>query len=338
MTLVGFDVVLGMDWLAMNQARILCSDKAIEIRTPNSKIIRIVGDKEAGKVGIILKIKASHCLGKGCLAFMDFVTKEPEPKKLEEVPVVSGFKDVFPDELPGISPDREVEFKIDLVPGTSPIAKSPYRLAPTEMKELKKQLDELLEKGFIRPKTGDNQLSGPEIVQRTTDQVIQIRERLKAARDRKKSYADVRRKLLEFQIGDKVLLKVSPWKGVVQFGKKGKLSPRFVGPLKILERIGPAAYRLELPEEMKGIHDVFHVLNLRKCPADETLAMPLKDVEINEKLKFLEQPIQIEDSMIKILKRKRLKLVKARWDSRRGPEYTWELESEMKKKYPYLFQ
>ncbi|XP_076930035.1 uncharacterized protein LOC143594660 [Bidens hawaiensis] len=151
MTLAGFDVVLGMDWLSSNQARILCNDKTIEIRAPNNKIIRIVGDKEAGKVGIISKIKASHCLGKGCLAFMAFITKESESKKLEEVPVVSEFKDVFPDELPGIPPDRKGEFKIDLVPGTSPIVKSPYRLVPTGMKELRKQLDELLEKGFIRP-------------------------------------------------------------------------------------------------------------------------------------------------------------------------------------------
>ncbi|XP_076936602.1 uncharacterized protein LOC143603786 [Bidens hawaiensis] len=151
MTLAGFDVVLGMDWLSINQARILCNDKAIEIRAPNNKIVRIVGDNEAGKVGIISKIKASHCLGKGCLSFMAFITKAPEPRKIEEVPVVSEFKDVFPDEMTGIPPDREVEFKIDLVPGTSPIAKSPYRLAPTKMKELKKHLDELLEKGFIRP-------------------------------------------------------------------------------------------------------------------------------------------------------------------------------------------
>ncbi|XP_076940983.1 uncharacterized protein LOC143610370 [Bidens hawaiensis] len=140
-----------MDWLAANQARILCDEKAIEILTPNNKMLRIAGDKDSGKIGIISKIKASHCLGKGCLAFMAYVTKEPEPKKLDEVPIVTEFKDVFPNELLGIPPDREVEFRIDLVPGTAPIAKSPYRLAPTEMKELKKQLDELLEKGFIRP-------------------------------------------------------------------------------------------------------------------------------------------------------------------------------------------
>ncbi|XP_076954438.1 uncharacterized protein LOC143628854 [Bidens hawaiensis] len=146
MELAGFDVILGMDWLAANQARILCNEKAIDLLTPNKKIIQIAGDKEAGRIGIISKIKASHCLGKGCLAFMAYVTKEPEPKKLDEVPIVSEFKDVFLDELPGI---REVEFRIDLIPVTAPIAKSPNRQAPTEMKELKKQLDELLKKGFI---------------------------------------------------------------------------------------------------------------------------------------------------------------------------------------------
>ncbi|XP_076907643.1 uncharacterized protein LOC143564168 [Bidens hawaiensis] len=127
MELAGFDVIIGMDWLAVNQARILCNQKAIEILTPNRKIIRIAGDKDSGRIGIISKIKASHCLGKGCLAFMAYVSKEPEFKKIEEVTIVSEFKDVFFDELPGIPPDREVEFKIALVPGTAPIAKSPYR-------------------------------------------------------------------------------------------------------------------------------------------------------------------------------------------------------------------
>ncbi|XP_076923095.1 uncharacterized protein LOC143585118 [Bidens hawaiensis] len=342
MELAGFDVILGMDWLAANQARILCDEKAIEILTPNRKIFRIAGDKDSGRIEIISKIKARHCFGKGCLAFMAYVIKEPESKKIEEVPIVSEFKDVFPDELPGIPPDREVEFKIDLVPGTVPIARSPYRLAPIEMKELKNyhtSIQMVPYEALYRRKCrtpvcwyeiGDNQLSGPKIVQRTTNQVIQIRERLKAARDRQKSYAGVRRKPLEFKEGDKVLLKVSPWKGVVCFGKKGKLSRHFVGPFKIVERIGPVAYRLELPEEMQGIHDLFHISNLQKCLADETLAMPLKDVQVNEKLKFVEEPIQIEDSQTKFLKRKRGKLVKVRWNSRKGLEFTWELESEMK--------
>ncbi|KAF5798016.1 putative nucleotidyltransferase, Ribonuclease H [Helianthus annuus] len=185
---------------------------------------------------------------------------------------------------------------------------------------------------------GEKQLSGPEIVQETTDKIIQVKERLKTARDRQKSYADNRRKPLEFQVGDKVLLKVSPWKGVVRFIKRGKLSPRYIGPFKILKGIGPVAYQLQLPEEMAGIHDVFHVSNLKKCLADESLVVPLKDIEVNEQLKFVEKPLQIEDRKVKNLKHKRLVLVKVKWDSKRGPEYTWELESEMQKKYPHLFQ
>ncbi|KAJ0538417.1 putative nucleotidyltransferase, Ribonuclease H [Helianthus annuus] len=185
---------------------------------------------------------------------------------------------------------------------------------------------------------GESQLSGPEIVQETTDKITQIKERLKTARDRQKSYADNRRKPLEFQIGDKVLLKVSPWKGVVRFGKKGKLSPRYVGPFPVIQRIGPVAYRLQLPEELAGVHDVFHVSNLKKCLLDESLVVPLQDIEVNKKLKFIEKPLQIEDRKVKFLKHKRLVLVKVKWNSKRGPEYTWELESEMKNKYPHLFQ
>ncbi|XP_076893089.1 uncharacterized protein LOC143545013 [Bidens hawaiensis] len=147
----GFDIVLVMDWLSDNQARILCDKKAIEICT-NGKTIQIAGDKDAGHVSLISMIKANNCLRKGCLAFMVYVTEGPKEKKLEDVPIVLEFSDVFPEELPGIPPERDVEFRIDLVPGTAPIAKSPYRLAPTEMKELKNQLDKLLEIGFIRPR------------------------------------------------------------------------------------------------------------------------------------------------------------------------------------------
>ena len=136
-------------------------------------------------------------------------------------------------------------------------------------------------------KVRESQLSGPKIVQETTGKIIQIRERLKAARNRQKSYANKRRKPLEFNVNDKVLLKVSLWKGVVWFGKKGKLSPRFFGPFKILRWVGPVAYQLELADEMTGVHDVFHVSNLHKCLADESLAMPLQDVKVNEKLKFI---------------------------------------------------
>ncbi|GJW77429.1 hypothetical protein Tco_0139111 [Tanacetum coccineum] len=162
-----------------------------------------------------------------------------------------------------------------------------------------------------------------------TEMIVQIKNRLLAARSRQKSYADVRRKPLEFEVGDKVMLKVSPWKGVVRFGKRGKLSPRYIGPFKILSRVGPVAYKLELPRELQGIHNTFHVSNLKKCLSDEELIIPLDEVRIDEKLHFIEEPIEIMDREVKQLKQSRIPIVKVRWNSSRGPEYTWEREDQM---------
>ncbi|KAD6453180.1 hypothetical protein E3N88_07885 [Mikania micrantha] len=184
---------------------------------------------------------------------------------------------------------------------------------------------------------GESQITGPEIIQETTDKIAQIKDRIKSARDRQKSYADNRRKPLEFAIGDKVMLKVSPWKGVVRFGKKGKLAPRYVGPFEILDRIGPVAYKLQLPQELGGVHDTFHVSNLKKCLSDETLIIPLDEVRLDDKLHFIEEPIEVMDRDVKTLKRSRIPIVKVRWNSKRGPEFTWEREDHMKKKYPQLF-
>ncbi|GJT16644.1 reverse transcriptase domain-containing protein [Tanacetum coccineum] len=184
---------------------------------------------------------------------------------------------------------------------------------------------------------GEGSLIGPELVQETTDKVVAIKERLQAARDRQKSYADNRRKPLEFEVGDRVMLKVSPWKGVVRFGKKGKLAPRYVGPFEILERIGPVAYRLRLPEELSGVHDTFHVSTLKKCLADASLHVPLNEIKVDKTLRFIEEPVEILDREIKSLKRSKISLVKVRWDSKRGPEFTWEREDFMKSKYPQLF-
>ncbi|KAD3336759.1 hypothetical protein E3N88_32278 [Mikania micrantha] len=153
---------------------------------------------------------------------------------------------------------------------------------------------------------GESQIIGPEFIQETTDKIALIQERIKAARDRQKSYADNRRRPLEFQAGDRVMLKVSPWKGIFRFGKRGKLSPRFVGPFKILERIGSVAYRLELPLELSNIHDVFHVSNLKKCLTDESLIVPLEEIHIDEKLQFSEEPVEIMDRETKVLKRSRI--------------------------------
>ncbi|GKE33752.1 hypothetical protein Tco_1453074 [Tanacetum coccineum] len=160
---------------------------------------------------------------------------------------------------------------------------------------------------------------------------------MQAARDRQKSYADLKRKPMEFQVGDKVMLKVSPWKGVVRFGKRGKLNPRYVGPFKVIERVGEVAYKLELPEELSRVHNTFHVSNLKKCHADEPLAVPLDGLNLDDKLHFVEEPVEIVGREVKRLKRSRIPLVKVRWNSKRGPEFTWEREDQFKKKYPHLF-
>nr|GEW33512.1 putative reverse transcriptase domain-containing protein [Tanacetum cinerariifolium] len=165
----------------------------------------------------------------------------------------------------------------------------------------------------------------------------EIKYRLKAAGERLKSYADKKRKPLEFSMGDYVLLEVSPWKGVVRFGKKGKLAPRFFGPFDITGRIGLVASRLRLPELLNGVHDTFHVSNLKKCLADPTLQVPLDEIQVDAKLNFVEEPMEILEREFTKLKRSRIAIVKVRKNSKRGPEFTWKREDQMKLKYPHLF-
>ncbi|GJS82246.1 putative reverse transcriptase domain-containing protein [Tanacetum coccineum] len=166
---------------------------------------------------------------------------------------------------------------------------------------------------------------------------VQIRQRLQVARDRQRSYANIRRKPLEFQVGDRVMLKVSPHKGVIRFRKRGKLNPRYIGPFKILERIGLVAYKLELPEELSNVYSTFHVSNLKKCLFDESLVIPIKELRLDDKLNFVEEPVEIMDREVKQLKQSRIPIVKVRWNSKRGPEFTWEREDQIRAKYPHLF-
>nr|GFC27765.1 putative reverse transcriptase domain-containing protein [Tanacetum cinerariifolium] len=133
------------------------------------------------------------------------------------------------------------------------------------------------------------------------------------------------------------MLKVSPWKGVIRFGKRGKLNPRYIGPFKILAKVGTVAYRLEFPEQLSKFRSTFHVSKLKKCMADEPLAIPLDEIQIDDKLNFIEEPIEIMDREVKRLKHSRIPIVKVRWNSKRGPEFTWEREDQMQKKYPHLF-
>nr|GFD39891.1 putative reverse transcriptase domain-containing protein [Tanacetum cinerariifolium] len=135
---------------------------------------------------------------------------------------------------------------------------------------------------------------------------------MQAAHDRQKSYADLKREPTEFQVGDKAMLKVSPWKGVIRFGKRGKLNPRYVGPFKVLGVIGKVAYKLDLPEELSRVHNTFYVSNLKKCHADEPLAVPLDGLHLDDKLRFVEETVEIVDHEVKQLNRIRIPLVKVR--------------------------
>ncbi|GKC26749.1 putative reverse transcriptase domain-containing protein [Tanacetum coccineum] len=399
--------------------------------------------------------------------------KKSDDKRLEDIPVVREFSEVFPKDLPGLPLVHQVEFQIDLIPGAAPVARVPYRLAPLEIKEklyakfskcdfwisivqflghlidsqglhvdpakieavknwaspttpteirqflglagyywrfiegfskIAKYLTDLTQKNkkytwgedqesafqlikqklceapilalpegnddFVvycdashsksspypligkelnrdnvvgcriardydreicyhlersnveadalsgrtnqitsespvcRAEVGDVQLTGPEIIHETTKKIVQIRQRLQAARDRQRSYANVRQKPLEFQVGDHVMLKV----------------------------VGPVAYTLELPEELSNVHNTFHVSNLKKCLSDESLIIPMKELRLDDKLNFVEEPIEIMDREVKQLRQSRIPIVKVRWNSKRGPEFIWEREDQISAK------
>ncbi|GJV79501.1 putative reverse transcriptase domain-containing protein [Tanacetum coccineum] len=155
---------------------------------------------------------------------------------------------------------------------------------------------------------GQVQLPGPEIVQETTEKVIQIKQRIQVARDQQKNYADLKRKPMEFQVGDRVMLKV-----------------------------GSVAYKLELPQDLSRVHNTFHVSNLKKCYSDEPLVVPLEGLHVDDKLRFVEEPVEIMDREVKRLKQSHIPVVKVRWNSRRGHEFKWEREDQFQKKYPHLF-
>nr|GFA93017.1 putative reverse transcriptase domain, ribonuclease H-like domain, aspartic peptidase domain protein [Tanacetum cinerariifolium] len=161
-------------------------------------------------------------------------------------------------------------------------------------------------------KVGESQLTSPELIQETTEKIVLIKQRMQAAQDRQKNYADRKRKPMEFEIGDRVMLKV-------------------------LAKVGKVAYKLELPQELSRVHHTFHVSNLKNSYSNEPLVMPLEGVHIDDTLQFVEEPVEIMEREIKRLKRSRIPLVKVRWNSRRGPELTWEREDSFKKKYPHLF-
>ncbi|GJZ91597.1 putative reverse transcriptase domain-containing protein [Tanacetum coccineum] len=400
-----FDVLVGMDRLSNRKFGIVCHGKVVRMPLKGDEILRVHGERTQGVVKTLMNTK----------------------------------------------------FRVDLVPGATPVAKSPYRLAPLEMQELSEQLQELQDeelellrkeklyegseelgstydtiRDMIILRIGsvkDMILATPsetskvenvpvemlsdlnqQMEKRADDgctlwiklyskyeyetryhlgkanvviEALRGKERVKSRRVRAMAmtiqyrvrgmtlaaqseafkqenvraerlhgspvlWAEIGESSLirpelvkettdKFEVGDRVLLKVSPWKVVIQFGKRGKLAPRHVGPFEILEGIGLVAYRLRLPEELSSVHNIFHVSNLKKCLADASLHVPLNEIKVDKTLRFVEEPEEIMDREIKKLKRSKIALVKVCWNSKHGSEFTWEREDHMKSEYPQLF-
>ena len=184
---------------------------------------------------------------------------------------------------------------------------------------------------------GERRLIGLEIVQDTTEKVNMIRERLKITKDRHKSYVGNRRRDRKFEMGDQVFLRVSPWKGILRFGKHGKLSPRYIGPYVIVDKVGEVAYRLRLLSELANIHDVFHVSMLRKYIANPSHILMEQPIQLKENLTYEEHPVEILDRRDQVLRNKVISLVKVLWRSHTVEESTWEQEAQMRHQYPHLF-
>ena len=185
---------------------------------------------------------------------------------------------------------------------------------------------------------GESSITGPDLIRDTSEKVSLIRQHLLTAQSRQKSYADIRRRPLEFEVGDHVFLKVMPKRGVVRFGKRGKLSSRLIGPFEILKRVGAVAYQLALPPNMSGVYEVFHVSMLRKYTPDLAHVMDWGQIEVDTDETFDEGPVCILDSYDQVLRRKTVRLVRVLWRHYGVEKSTWECEDTMRATYPFLFR
>ncbi|WMV18340.1 hypothetical protein MTR67_011725 [Solanum verrucosum] len=338
-----FDIILGMTWLSLYYVVLNYNTKFVTLEILGREKLEWEGVYKPKQAKIISSIQARKLIEQACLAYLaDIRDAEIEAPSIESILVVSEFREVFPNDLPSMPPDRDIYFCIDLEPSTCPISISPYRMAPAELRKLKAQIQELLDKGFIRtsaspwgapvffvkkkdgasvvskidlrsdyhqlkikpedmPKTafrtryGHYEFLVMSFVKDAQDKVRSIQAKLLAAQSRQKKYADYKVRDMAFQIGENVLLKVSPMKGVMRFGKKGKLSPRYIGPFEVLECVGPVAYRLTLPSNLSRVHPIFHVSMLKRYHGDGNYIIKWDSIVLYKDLQYEEEPIAILD-------------------------------------------
>jgi hypothetical protein len=185
--------------------------------------------------------------------------------------------------------------------------------------------------------TGEQKVFGPGILQEAKKQVRMVRENLRDAQSRQKSYADHKRRELSFEVGDFVYLKVSPMRGLHSFKVRGKLAPRFIGPFKILEKRGEVAYQLELLPQLSDVHDVFHVSQLKKCLRVPEEQMPMEELDAKEDLSYQEYPVKILETSKRVMRNKRIKMCKMHWSHHTDEGPTWKREEELKAEFQVSF-
>nr|GEV68233.1 reverse transcriptase domain-containing protein [Tanacetum cinerariifolium] len=292
---------------------IVCDEKLVQIPYGNETLTFCGNECNNGResrLTVISGSKAQEYMAKGWQIFLTQISAKKEEdksegKQLKDVPVVRDYPEFFPKDLMSLPPARPVEFQIDLIPGATPVARAPYRLAPSEMKELEIRLSSAESARTRRSKNG---------IQNSNEK--EHKEHLKV--------------ILEFIKKEELYAKFSKcefWIPKVQF----------LGHVIDSRGIHVDQAKIESIKELSRVHHTFHVSNLKKCYADEPLVMSLEGIHVDDRLQFVEEPVEIMEREIKRLKRSRIPLVKVRWNSRRGPEFTWECEDLFRKKYPHLF-
>jgi hypothetical protein len=184
---------------------------------------------------------------------------------------------------------------------------------------------------------GERKVFGPDILEEAEKQVWMVKENLRVAQSRQKSYSNHRRRELSFEVGDFIYLKVSPMRGLRRFKVRGKLAPRFIGPFKILEKRGEVAYQLELLPQLSDVHNVLHVSQLKKCLCVPEEQLPMEDLDAKEDLSYQEHPVRILETSERVMRNKKIKMCKVQWSHHTEDEATWEREEELKAEFPSFF-